>query len=157
MRVVVPILCLWLLGAHEFYVGITRIAHTPTGETQITIKLFADDLERACMEMGAAENPLVPGSSKTDSLLFRMVRQEVTCWAGPKKLNLSYLGWEQEKDQVFIYVFLPEGSGIPTRIKNTLLMQSFPKQIHIIQWKGRGCESTDFTQREKPAIDLKCP
>ena len=148
---------MFFLGAHEFYVGITRVERTAEGETQITLKVFADDLEQSMKEAFHVESPLVMGATTTDSLLFRMVKQHVMCWAGEKKLPLSYLGWEQEKDQVFIYVYHPAGTPAPTRIQNTLLMKSFPKQIHIIQWKGSTCDQTDFTQREKPAIEFKCP
>jgi hypothetical protein len=154
-------LALSLLSAwfsmHSFYVGITKIDRTAEGETHMTLQLFSDDLALALYQQPGRDQQLAQVSPANDTLIKRYVAAHFSIQSSKAPMAYQYLGYEQEKDQTFIYLLCPRGSPAPVRVFNAMLMEQFERQIHIIQYSEASCRWSDYTRKEQPALVITCP
>lgn len=127
--------------AHPFHVSVTEVNHNQQEATlEVQCKLFTDDFEAAIGKSYSRKVDLINTSmhGSMDSLVRRYVLTHLQLTVNGKMLTPSYLGFEQEKEAVYVYVEYP---GTPAMIQevevfNNLLFDYYTDQINIIHFKS---------------------
>jgi hypothetical protein len=127
---------------HKFYTSITQINYNDkTQSYEIIMNVFWDDWEKALSEIQQREVRIdKPGIEQfTQEYLsshFVMKYKE-------KKLNYKFIGLEQEKDIIKLYLELPHKyieKGL--NIKNDCLIAELDGQVNIVNWQHQGTRKT---------------
>jgi hypothetical protein len=122
---------LMAFSAHKFYVSKTTLEVNPrTNETEITMKIFTDDLDRA---LGQDEK------SRNYNLLPDYVYKHFWLKFNNQPLALSYVGNEIENDITYVYFSIqPAGSANTWEVHNSLLVDAIPEQQNMfdLRWNG---------------------
>lgn len=132
--------------AHKFYVSLTTIDHNAADRSlEITMRLFADDLERAVAR--EAGKPLTHGQPGFDAAVLAIVRRALTVrHADGRPMTLSWVGLENKVDVTWVYV---EAAGVAATdgltLRHTLFMDLFPDQVNMVHVNdARGRRAVDF-------------
>lgn len=132
---------------HPFYLGLTEINYKESGDLQVSIRLFSNDLENALEQNYGNKVDLLNPKNKqqTDSLLNLYIIKKFTVNYNQKNILLNYLGYEKEEESIWIYYELLKVKKPKSMVvSNTLLYELFPSQSHIIRVK-----QTSFTESKK--------
>ncbi|WP_242922852.1 DUF6702 family protein [Pontibacter liquoris] len=150
-------LLLVLLGtgasfAHNYHTSITDIKYNPrTQSLEVAVKVFTDDLENAISRRTKQEVHY----SKSEKL-----KQDLTAYlhstlvfAVDKSAPLKYtlLGSEEEDNAVWLYVEVPvKQAALPRlHVKNTVLMETFPDQMNIVNVSYKGKTESALLQQDE--------
>lgn len=133
-------------GAHTFYVSLTTIDHNAAEQSlEITMRLFADDLERAvARETGT---PLTHGQPGFDAAVHAVVQRALTVrQADGRPVTLTWVGLENKVDVTWVYVEAPQvPSTAGLTLRDTIFMDLFPDQVNMVHVKdARGRRALDF-------------
>jgi hypothetical protein len=126
---------------HPFFVGVTEIKYEHIQKViQVSSRLFFDDFESALkkdLNIKGLDLLNPKDSALTDQYVKTYFLKHLTLLKNGKPLDLNYLGYEIQKESVWIYLEsnITESEGSYT-IVNTLLCHIFDKQNNILQWKG---------------------
>jgi hypothetical protein len=123
---------------HPFYLGLTEINVKESGDLQVSIRLFSNDLENALERNYGNKIDLLNPKNKhqTDSLLNHYITKKFTINYNQKNIILNYLGYEKEEESIWIYyelIKIKKPKSIV--VSNTLLYELFPSQSHIVRLK----------------------
>lgn len=138
--------------AHDFHVSLTELVYQDQ-EVQATIKVFADDLQRALEEQGSTVplNQKERAKPQVEAYLkkFFMLRLD------GQQLPGTLLGYEQEVEVIYIYYALPL-SSLPKAltIENRLFFELFEDQSHIVNFKTDQGWASVFLSHQKPKAVL---
>ncbi len=130
----------WLLGififAHPFYVSVTEVNHNAKDKTvEVSCKIFADDMEDVLKKNFKTAVDLSDQSKmeKTNQLMEEYMRKHLTLSVNGKQVALSYLGFEKDREAVYVYL---EGQNVPSvktlDLTNSLLQDLTDQQINIM-------------------------
>jgi hypothetical protein len=127
--------------AHPFHVSVTEVDHNQQEATlEMQCKLFTDDFEAAIGKLYNRKVDLVNASlhGSMDSLVRRYVLSHLQLTINGKILVPSYLGFEQEKEAVYVYVEYPKTPALiqEVAIFNNLLYDYYTDQINIVHFKS---------------------
>jgi hypothetical protein len=134
------------LGAHKFYMSLTVVDHNATERSlEITLRLFADDLELAIARQGGAA--LKHGQPGFDAAVLAYVQHELQIRrADGTPVALTWIGLENKVDVTWVYV---EARGVAATtglsVRNTVFMELFPDQVNLLHAQdARGRRALDF-------------
>lgn len=132
--------------AHKFYVSLTTVEHNTAEQSlEITMRLFADDLEEAvARETG---KPLTHGQPAFEAAVFAVVRRALTVrQADGQPLTLAWVGLENKVDVTWVYVEAPRvPSTTGFTLRDTIFTDLFPEQVNMVHVKdARGRRAIDF-------------
>lgn len=133
-------------NAHKFYVSLATVEHNTADQSlEITMRLFADDLEAAvARETG---KPLTHGQPGFDAAVFAVVQRALTVrQADGRPLTLTWVGLENKVDVTWVYVEAPRvPSTTGLTLRDTIFMDLFPEQVNMVHVKdARGRRAIDF-------------
>lgn len=133
------------LSAHKFYMSLTVVDHNATDRAlEVTLRLFADDLELAIARRGPA---LKHGQPGFDAAVLAYVREGLQIRrADGTPLTLAWVGLENKVDVTWVYV---EATGVPSTagltVRNAVFMELFPDQVNLVHAQdARGRRALDF-------------
>ena len=121
---------------HPFYVSVTEINHNAKDKTlEVSLKVFADDMEEVLKK--TYNKPVDLANQKqqaqNDGLITDYVTKHFIVKADGKPVNISYIGFEKEKESVYCYF---EITNIPSikklELTNCLLQDLTEEQINIM-------------------------
>lgn len=147
--------------AHEFYVGLTDIVYNPeTRRFEITIKVFTDDLELGLADAFNLSEVVLGdygGSAEEDSLIFGYTLRKFSfSRKGGEALTLQPVGRETELDVTWIYLETDEMQPLREAVvSNTMMMEIYRDQTHIIHLKQGASTKTVLLHRGKKSGILK--
>ncbi len=126
---------------HPFHVSVTEMNHNQQEATlEMQSKIFTDDFEAAIAKQYNRKVDLSDKSlhESMDSLVRKYVLSHLQVKVNGKLLSPAYLGFEQEKEAVYVYV---EYLKIPATILevdffNNLLYDYYTDQINILHFKS---------------------
>ena len=136
-----------LMGAgkpvdHPFHVGVIEIQHNSASQSlEISCKLFTDDFEKGLNNRFKTPIDLINPvrHSSMDSLVARYIRENFSLHIGEKRYVGKYLGFEQEKEAVYVYVEYPEIASVNgLQADCSILYETFEDQINIFHVTMRG-------------------
>jgi hypothetical protein len=150
----------WLTGfliyAHPFFVSVTEINHNATEKTlEISCKVFADDMEDILKKNYQVKVDLTDPKKVDDNnkLIEAYVRKNLSIVVDGKAVPLHYLGFEKEKESIYVYV---EGNNVAAVKKLdltiSLLQDLNDEQINIMHVSVHGeRKSTKLDHPKKQA------
>jgi len=128
-----------LMGStHPFFVSITELEYSSkTKELGIATKFFPDDLEEALRKFSGKKLDVVSGEKKTTGdAINNYFTRHVQVIVNGKPRQLSFLGYEIEKEVVWVYYHATKVSGVKTiEVINTLMYDYKAEQTNIIHIK----------------------
>lgn len=147
VALVVALACLapMLGSAHKFYVSLTVAEHNAAEKSlELTMRLFADDLEAAVARQGRA---LKHGQPGFDEAVLDYVRQTLVIRrADGTPVPLAWVGLENKVDVTWVYV---EAKGVSATtgftVRDAVFAELFPEQVNMLHvHDARGRRATDF-------------
>ncbi len=131
--------------AHEYYLGIAKIEYNETAHSfEVAVKLTAHDFDAVMEDMGFGNLHLGEKneSEKTPAILEKYILNELNISVNGVELTPHVLGKEvSNDDELWIYIeypLAPSEKIEEVKIKNTLLMDQFPKQQNHNHLKIKG-------------------
>ena len=118
---------------HDTHVGVCEVSYNArTGAVEVVQQLFTNDLEEALRFH--TKNPsfdlLAEGG---EAVLSTYYTRNISLSVEGDALSLRYLGDEQKGGSTWSYLEVPDvGSFREVSVTNTLLMDAFPSQTHLV-------------------------
>lgn len=146
------LLCLVSFVAHKFYVSNNIIEYNArTGIYEVTMKIFTDDLEKACSPNGGS---MFLGSEmeiqNADYLIETYLMKNFKVKLNDQPVLMTYIGKEIDPELSLIYFefrFADAPSSIS--ITNTVLFEHFHDQKNIMDIRMNGWNRTVFLTKER--------
>ena len=128
---------------HPFHVSVIELNHNASaGTLEIQCKVFTDDFESVLSKLYKRKIDLTNKAmhAAMDSLVERYALSHVLVKVNGKLLTENYIGFEQDKEAVYVYVEL---SQVPVPIKEaevnaSLLYEQYEDQINIVHFSSGG-------------------
>ena len=103
---ILPVLLLTTSFLHPFYISLIQIHHNEKASTaEISIRIFTEDLEQTLRKQSNIPIDFVNPKNKAavEAELSRYIRQKLQLTINGKVCQLEYLGYEINKESVWIY------------------------------------------------------
>ncbi len=130
---------LLLMGSyHPFFVSITEVEYSSkTKELGIATKFFPDDLEEALRKFTGKKYDVISGEKKsTGEAINAYYQNHVQVRINEKTRELQFLGYEIEKEVVWVYYNANKVSGVKAiEVTSTLMYDYKADQTNIIHIK----------------------
>jgi hypothetical protein len=110
----------------------------------ISCKIFNDDLETALKKFSGQPVDIINGDKNVNKQkMASYFPQHITVKLNGKKMNYEVLGYENEKDAVFVYLEL-KGTGEPRKfeIETNLLYDLDKSQVNLVHFIKNGERQT---------------
>ena len=141
-----------LPSPHPLHVSIMQMDHNEeTNTLEITLKAFVDDFELGLKDYSHTKVFLNDneGNDSIDVIMEKFVRQMTSYKINGKTTELKWIGWELEKDEVFIYYEIALTKKVKSiSVQNDLLMNEYLDQVNIVHLKYIG-KNKSFLLEEK--------
>lgn len=143
------------LPPHPFYVAVTEVTQNGAEKTlEVSCKFFADDFEETLQK--AYKTPLDINAAgqkeKFDQYIPDYINRHLAFTADGKPLKLSYVGFEKEKESVFVYFEVLNAPLVKQlQVSNSLLHDFKNEQINIMHVTINGKRQSfklDFPQNK---------
>lgn len=126
---------------HPFHVSVIEVNHNVSAATlEVQCKIYTDDFEAVLSKMYKRKIDLTDKTMHTamDSLVERYVLSHLLVKANGKLLTENYLGFEQDKEAVYVFVELSQAPALIKEVEvNThLLYEQYEDQINIIHFSS---------------------
>lgn len=144
---------------HKYYVSNTLIEHDViSGNLEITVKLFTDDMERSLTDttmhrlfLGEVrELPYAADSLKS------YVLNHFSLTVNLRPASVHYLGREYVNDMVYCYL---EVASVPDfqsiEVHNRLLCETFPGQKNVVELSAAGWKQTEICDCTRQQISFR--
>tara|TARA_B100000508_G_scaffold139549_1_gene138143 strand:- start:15800 stop:16231 length:432 start_codon:yes stop_codon:yes gene_type:complete len=119
-----------------------QMDHNSENKTlQITLKTFVDDLEKSLKTFSGEKVFLneIQGSEASHKLIQKYVQQAVGYKVNNKAISFTWIGWEIDKDEVFIYYEIPLPRKVKSiEVKNEMMMKLYLDQVNVVHLKYGG-------------------
>lgn len=121
---------------HDYHVCITQVDYNPNrAALEISVKLFADDIEKAITKLGGP--PMHLGEARevvgTDSLLSMYLRHKLTFAVDGKVHTWHWVGHEAELDEVWCYLEITGIDELPSlQVTNGILTEVYEDQSNAV-------------------------
>ena len=141
---------------HPFYIAVTEINLNTSDKTlEVSCKMFADDLEQIIEKNNHAQLDISSEKDKAnfDKYLPVYVKGHLGLTVDGKPANLSYIGFEKERESAYCYFQVENISSLKKLDVFDSLLQDFTsEQINIIHVTVNGKrQSTKLDYPEKNA------
>lgn len=121
---------------HPFFVGVTEIQHNSKDQTlEISVKLFADDFEKALSKSNQVTVDLVNAKdpAKANKMVAAYLQQHLVLKVNGKPVQFDFVGYEKEREAVWSFVQVNNIATVSKlEINNSLLYDAYEQQINIM-------------------------
>lgn len=130
---------LGLAQLHPFHISVCSINYAAAENSlQVTVKIFADDLEEALNQTGTNTiayvdvlNPANP--AQLDSIVGNYLSQHLSFTVNEQATKPQFLGFEREDLTMWCYLEITGISEVQqVEVQNTLLLNTFDDQVNIV-------------------------
>ena len=120
--------------AHDFHASLMVLEHnSASGEAEITLRLFSDDLEHVVKKSARGVRLESP---EGEEAVFAYIRKALKLKRGDKPLPLTWVGMQIEVDTAWVYVSCPLKEAPPgLKISNRIFCELFKDQINTVNVK----------------------
>lgn len=145
---------------HAYYVSVSEIYHNPkTQALEISMKIFADDLELALKNNGNPE--VIVLEEKPDPALKGMLQkyldEKFRITIDLKTKQMHVIGYEFDDDALLCYAEILNVSEISSiEVYNAIITEVYEEQINLTHFQFRGKMKSLKTSRSDPSgtIDI---
>lgn len=133
--------CLLTAGRHPFYVSTTEIEYiAKSKEVGISFKTFPDDLEETIRIFSGKKIDLSSkNKSENNQLISNYLKQHLQVDINRTNKELIYLGYEIDKEAVWVYFNIPKINSIKEiKIVSDVMYEYKPEQTNIIHVNLKG-------------------
>jgi len=136
-----------LLSLHPFHVSVMSVHHSAEESSlQITLKIFADDLEEAMNQEGfrkkgqAYIDVLNPqDEQQLNVYVEQYIHQHLSMTVNGKAVKPSFLGQEMEDMAMWCYLEVTDVEKIKSlKVKSSIMTEIFDDQINIVHVNYQG-------------------
>ncbi|WKN43615.1 DUF6702 family protein [Tunicatimonas pelagia] len=134
-----------LLFFHPFHISVTSIYHaTEENSLQITVKIFADDLEEALNRDNSEATAYIdvlnpPNPAQLDSIVHNYLDQHLVFTINEQLVQPQFLGFEREDLTMWCYLEVASVKSLEkVEVRNTLLLNTFEDQANIVHVRANG-------------------
>ena len=121
---------------HPFYIAVTEINLNTSDKTlEVSCKMFADDIEQILEKNNHTQLDISADKdkSKFDTYIPAYVKTHLNVSVDGRATNLSYIGFEKEKESAYCYFQVENISSLKKIDINDSILQDFTSdQINII-------------------------
>lgn len=121
---------------HPFYISVTEINLNSLDKTlEVSCKMFADDLEQTINKNNKSELDISSEKDKAKLNIYipAYIKSHLSFSVDGKPVNLSYIGFEKDKESAFCYFQVYNVSSLKKiDIINSILQDFTSDQINII-------------------------
>jgi hypothetical protein len=120
----------------------------------VSLKLFTDDLEKGVERQTGEELRLATEAEHedADSLIARYIRPRISI-GGKTPVKWTFLGKECEYDVTWIYLeSVPVEPVDDLRVENTILMEVYDDQTHVVQYTEANETQSSLLHRNKRSV-----
>lgn len=140
---------------HPFYISVTEMNLNTSDKTmEVSCKMFADDLEQILEKNNHTELDISADKDKAkfDSYIPAYIKTHLSVSIDGKLANLSYIGFEKEKESAYCYFQVENVSSLKKIDINNSILQDFTSdQINIIHVMVNGRRQS--TKLDYPATN----
>jgi len=145
--IILNILSSLLLSLHPFHVSVMSVHHSAEENTlQITLKLFADDLEEAMNQEGFRQegqayiDVLNPNDQQQLNVYVEQyIQQKLNMQVNGRKVQPVFLGQEMEEMAMWCYLEVKDVEKINSvRVRSSIMTEVFDDQINIVHVNYQG-------------------
>ncbi|MBO9637132.1 MAG: hypothetical protein J7576_03105 [Siphonobacter aquaeclarae] len=145
---------LFAFRAHDFHNSLTEMRYNArTGNFEVEIKLFTDDLETALNKGNKGPKIHIQDNDKNDRLVEAYVRKHFK-WSNPQGAlrPYQYVGKQNELDATWVFLELPFSGPLPgCKIQQSALTDVFDDQQNIVNLTF-GADKKYFLFNEKVTV-----
>lgn len=121
---------------HPLHVSVTEVNHNAADKTlEISCKLFTDDFEKVLSQNYKTKVDLInpPDRPAMEKLVNDFVQKHLAIRADGHPVQLSYLGYEKDKDAIYSY-FQADNIAVVKKLDftNNILHEVFTDQINLM-------------------------
>ncbi len=143
------------VSAHPFYVSVMELEQNPkTGNYEISLKFFVDDLEKGMNRNGFGALFLGEDNeiATADSLIESYIRTKFSIGNGEVDFHYNVLGKQVENEDLYLFIEVTPEQGELQRleIRNTVLFEIYETQTNIIHLKRNGQINSLMLDKSKP-------
>jgi hypothetical protein len=134
-----------MAGTHPFYVSTTEIEYiAKSKEVGIAFKTFPDDLEETIRIFAGKKIDLSSKSkAENNQLISAYLQQHLSIDINRSKKELNFLGYEIDKEAIWIYFNIPKINSIKEmKITSDVMYEYKPEQTNIIHVNLKGNTSS---------------
>ena len=134
-------ICLLVAGRHPFYVSITEIEYIEKSkEVGVAFKTFPDDLEETIRIFARKKIDVYnKNKSENNQLIADYLKQHLQVEINRSKKELHYLGYEIDKEAIWVYFNIPKINSIKEmKIVSDVMYEYKPEQTNIIHINLKG-------------------
>lgn len=128
---------------HPFHISVCSINYAREEKSlQITVKIFADDLEEALNQPSANNASYIdvlnpPDPAQLDSIVHDYLDQHLDFTVNGQALEPHFLGFEREDLTMWCYLEITDIAELEkVKVQNTLLLNTFDDQVNIVHVKA---------------------
>ena len=132
-------------GNHPFYVSTTEIEFNPkTKEIGIAFKTFPDDLEETIRGFSGKKLDLAKKNNpENNQLIEAYLKKHLSIDINKTRKELNYLGYELDKEAIWVYFNIPKINSIKIlKVNNDVMYDYKSEQTNIIHITLNGVQSS---------------
>jgi hypothetical protein len=149
--------CITLL--HPFYVSKIELNHNTKDKTiEVSVRVFTDDMELTLQKFGnTSVNLNSPKNIEVvDKLINKYISEHLKITIDNKATTLNYLGFEINKESVWMYFEIPHIDKLNTIGINCKILYDYKKeQINIFQVKANGNDKSYKLENPRSFVNFK--
>lgn len=134
-----------LIAGHPFYVSVMEVEYDPKSrEVGISIKTFPDDMEET-LRMSTGKKVDIGTNDKVTigKLMDQYIQQHVSIAIDNQQKAMYYLGYEIDKEGLWMYFSIPSQKHFRNlEITSDLMYEYRPEQTNIIHMRIAGKEKS---------------
>jgi hypothetical protein len=146
MKIIVfTLISLLSAGHHPFYVTVTEIEYSSKNkELGISIKTFPDDLEETIrLNSGKKIDLSIKNNPQINQLVTTYLQQHLTIEINKNKKQLNFLGYEIDKEAVWIYFNIPKINSIKElKVISDVMYEYKSEQTNIVHVNVNGSQKS---------------
>jgi len=126
------------LFAHPIYISVTEVHYDKNSKScELSIKCFADDLEKALSEWNDEKFQLSKEMSESDQKkLASYIKDHIDFSRDGKDFDEKFIGYEIENEVIFCYLQIEVGrKPLPLDLENSLMLESIEEQENIMHFE----------------------
>jgi hypothetical protein len=130
--------------AHPYHTSIGEMHYNPKSQSlEISLKVFTDDLEKSLSE--TVKKPVILSQkAEIKNQIAILLKNSFAIEQAGKALPQQFIGLEAEKDTYWLYLEVKVKPELLSelKIRNQLLMETFPDQMNILNLEIKGQKKT---------------
>lgn len=146
-----PLVALWMLLLHPFYVSVIEIQHNESAATaEISVRIFTEDLEQTLRKQTNTAVDLVNPKNKNlaDKQVSQYLTQKIRLTINGKPCEMQYLGYEIQQESIWCYFEIPQIAQLKTLEADCNLLYEFVNVqtniFHVKKGKSETSKKLDY-------------